>query len=74
MNYVDYVEPNRLPSTIGGNRELYQLYMTSQVSNITSKTNWQVTCFSRLNKKSVKTENKEHIKVILFNYKISTYI
>ena len=30
--------PNRLSSTIGGNREMDQLYMTSQVSNITLKT------------------------------------
>ena len=29
---------NRLSSTIGGNRELNQLYTTSQVSNITRKT------------------------------------
>ena len=30
--------PNRLSSTIGGNREMDQLYTTSQVSNITRKT------------------------------------
>ena len=30
--------PNRLSSTIGGNREMIQLYTTSQVSNITNKT------------------------------------
>ena len=47
---VDKIEPlrsgaqeewfisNRLSSTIGENREMDQLYMTSQVSNITSKT------------------------------------
>ena len=32
------VRPNRLSSTIGGNREMDQLYTTSQVSNITRKT------------------------------------
>ena len=31
------VKANRLSSTIGGNREIDQLYTTSQVSNITSK-------------------------------------
>ena len=43
-----------LSSTRGGNREMDQLYMTSQVSNsnITRKT-------SKLNK-SVKTENREN--------------
>ena len=30
--------PNRLSSTIGGNREMVQLYTTLQVSNITRKT------------------------------------
>ena len=30
--------PNRLSSTIGGNREINQLYTTSQVSNIIRKT------------------------------------
>jgi len=29
------MHPNRLSSTIGGNREINQLYTTSQVSNIT---------------------------------------
>jgi len=36
LNYL-YM-PNRLLSTIGGNREMDQLYTTSQVSNITRKT------------------------------------
>ena len=31
------MHPNRLSSTIGGNREMDQWYMTSQVSNITRK-------------------------------------
>ena len=35
---VCLVGANRLSSTIGGNREMDQLYMTSQVSNITRKT------------------------------------
>ena len=29
-----YIYPNRFSSTIGGNREMDQLYSTSQVSNI----------------------------------------
>ena len=33
------VVTNRLSSTIGGNREIDQLYTTSQVSNITGKLN-----------------------------------
>ena len=36
LNYL-YM-PNRLSSTIGGNREMDQLYTTSQVSYITRKT------------------------------------
>ena len=31
---------NRLSSTIGGNREMDQLYTTSQLSNITRTTNF----------------------------------
>ena len=46
----NWSESNRLSSTIGGNRYMNKLYTTSQVSNITRK-----------------TENKEHIKWILFN-------
>ena len=34
----EQVRSNRLSSTIGGNREMNQLYTTSQVSNITRKT------------------------------------
>ena len=33
-----YFTSNRLSSTIGGNREIHQLYTTSQVSNMTRKT------------------------------------
>ena len=33
MNFNNY--QNRISSTIGGNREMEQLYTTSQVSNIT---------------------------------------
>ena len=46
--------PNRLSSTIGGNREMDQLYTTSQVSNMTRRTKfflYQLTCSPRLNKK-----------------------
>ena len=41
--YWDYsllLKPNRLSSTIGGNREMGQLYTTSQVSHITRKTHF----------------------------------
>ena len=46
-------------------REMDQLYMTSQVSNITRKTKFAhwLTCFPRLNKKSAKTETKAQIKL-----------
>ncbi len=41
VNFSLYcLEPNRLLSTIGGNREMHQLYMTSQVSNVRWKTNF----------------------------------
>ena len=33
---------NRLSSTIGGNREMDQSYMTSQVTNITRKTTFSL--------------------------------
>ena len=38
VEYKIQVKTNRLSSTIGGNREMDQLYTTSQVSNITRKT------------------------------------
>ena len=49
-------EPNRLSSTIGGNREIDQLYMTSQVSNIT----FQLYIKYNILFLSVKIENKEY--------------
>ena len=43
--YIKYTlaDANRLSSTIGGNREMNQLYTTSQVSNITRKTKFSHT-------------------------------
>ena len=35
---INKIYENRFSSTIDGNREIDQLYMTSQVSNITRKT------------------------------------
>ena len=55
----EIVYSNRLSSTIGGNREINQLYTTSQVSNITRKTTFLVDiCFPRLNKKVLKQKMK----------------
>ena len=48
-----------------------QIYITSQVSNISRKTKL-VDMFSKIKSKSVKTENKEHIKLDLFHRKIRT--
>ena len=36
----NYIVANRLSSTIGGNREMDQLYTSAQVSNITRKHNF----------------------------------
>ena len=52
-----------------------QLYMTSQVSNITRKTRSFLTLvdmFSKIKQKSVKTE-KKHIKLRLFYCQLSTF-
>ena len=55
----EIVYSNRLSSTKGGNREINQLYTTSQVSNITRKTTCLVDiCFPRLNKKVLKQKMK----------------
>ena len=48
-----------------------QLYTMSHVSNISRKTKL-VDMFSKIKSKSVKTENKEHIKLDLFHCKIRT--
>ena len=48
-----------------------QLYTMSHVSNISRKTKL-VDMFSKIKSKSVKTENKEHIKLDLFHRKIRT--
>ena len=53
-------EANRLSSTIGGNREMDQLYTTSQVPNITRKAKFSHMFLTRLNEEC-KTENKEQI-------------
>ena len=58
-----YFRPNRLSSTIGGNREMDQLYTTSHVWNITRKTTFS-SMFSKIKWKSVKTEKGHKIPLI----------
>ena len=57
------VKANRLSSTIGGNREIDQLYTTSQVSNITRKTKFRlpfVDMFSMIKKKCKNKKLRTH--------------
>ena len=67
---VCLVGANRLLSTIVGNREMDQLYMTSQVSNFTRKKQNVLTLvdmFSKIKSKSLKIENNQH-KIALITY------
>ena len=52
------VSENRLASRTGGNREMNQIYMTSQMSNITRKKTFSpISCHGL---QENETENKKH--------------
>ena len=65
---------NRLSSAIGGNREMTNHIQRPKCQIYQGKQNFLtiVDMFSNIKQKSVKPENKEHIKLHLFYCKIST--